>query len=404
MSEEIFDSRHVLIQHILSEASTGDEINFSYRFVDPTGIRPTTEWTEIDTQVVALLSADDDADDEHTAWLELADQQCKYFPIVCRGNFLVEYKQLGLSTPPGMGSPQVKKKKPQVTSKSHHGKTTASKKKRPDDDNDEDILIPTASIQHGASTPTPPPRKRPRQEADATTNFTISRPELLSLLRQPIHEEPPLDFLEGFFDQATGMRSSMVQLVDGLRIPKAIEQRFCWLFPHLWMGRGEEYKQRLRLVFGEYTCVFKSHSYKESVDLDVDCLVDILDTPTPRISKERWRIPFFLAQRIATAVIHTSSMGNNQLAEAYWTSFTKAFVDGRLDLGHLWISHVTKSQPTSVTPAISGANVPPAATTAPPSKTKQETPTVDYDRLQTMIESSVKKAAASTRRQFRPRR
>ena len=111
------------------------------------------------------------------------------------------------------------------------------------------------------------PRTRQRQESQ----ISITAEQLRMLLNERGGVNPLLDenhdLVEGLFDQAGGMRGTMTALVDGLRIPRSIEQRHRWLYPHCWLQQPLALRNTLRDIFVEYGCCFRNVLYKNDVDL-----------------------------------------------------------------------------------------------------------------------------------------
>lgn len=371
-----------LIEATLLEAQVGATLSFEYRFVDVTEVRAPTPWQPFSNTIRALVVADDaDGDDAPTKWLRLNGESIRYFPIESTDPVCVtQYRNLVLQhvlRAPAALSPKGRTKRP------------AAKRAREEDD----------------APPPPPPLAAP-----VANTISLSNEQLRILLQtvnsqRPLaqhEEEEPALLLDGFFDQVNGMKTVMHTLVDGLRIPKGIESSHTWLYPHLFLGASARYRTVLREKFSEFGCSFRNINFKEDVDLDIDSLTEHLSSAVPRLTKESWRIPFFLINRIASAVLHTSTMGSASIAESFTQQFRKNFAEGRLDLGVLWTTHTNKQATMpSQQPTVVGAITPSAVAANTPKARENTQPAFDYVRLQGMIDQSIAKAANSQQQQNR---
>jgi hypothetical protein len=198
--------------------------------------------------------------------------------------------------------------------------------------------------------------------------------------------------VDGLFDQARGACGPMLPLVEGLRIPRHIEHRHSWLWPHLWLNRGVELRVAIEHAFVSHSCQFKSMLLKNDFDLDVDVLVTLVDTPTAKQSKSEWRVLLSITARIAATILLTSAMnGGRASADSFLAGYRKGFEEGRLDLAALFTSGISTSRVDSVVTTTPPAAEVRTATGRGPNSLEAPggRPQLDYTRLQEMISLAV---------------
>lgn len=188
-------------------------------------------------------------------------------------------------------------------------------------------------------------------------------------------EQDSLSLSHALLDQAHGVKTPMISLAPGLRIPQHVEARWSFLYPNMWVGQGARFREAIVFQHVALGCTFRSFAFKELHDLDLEIMVELLNHKKDRQEKEHWKVLFHLAARIASALLHTSSLGGAAGAESYTVAFGKSFAEGRLDLASSFFALLQK-----------GGTPTPAETAARP-----PTPQVDYDRINTMVTAAVQK-------------
>jgi hypothetical protein len=270
--------------------------------------------------------------------------------------------------------------------------------------------------------PTPPSTRTTVRQSDLNESSTSTKPiprgsvilseeqfsRLLANHRGYAAEEEPVDpdsveessIVDSLYDKESGMIAPMTSLVLGLRIPRDIEGKHSWLYPHLWLGKGREYVDQIRLTFLEFSCNFKSMTRKADLDLDLELARDLLDSniEQKRTTKASWRSPFSLGIRITSAILQTSTMGGTVASEMYTAEAKKAFECGRVDLGTLFQKSLQKCAAT-LTPVAQPVVLPTVAEQKQEKKRfRAGEDDTDFERLQGYIESAVRQGQMNRRR------
>ena len=146
---------------------------------------------------------------------------------------------------------------------------------------------------------------------------------------------------ETFVDSMSGAKTPLVQLCPGLRIPEFMDVKAIPLYPHLWLGNAPEFAVSMRDLLTEYNGVFPSTQVKESFDLDLDVIAELLSSGIQRTKKHELRTLFLLSARVLATIIAIAPLGGQLASEQYLTAFHKSWDEGRLDLLPLFKSKLS---------------------------------------------------------------
>lgn len=247
------------------------------------------------------------------------------------------------------------------------------------------LAAPAIPAQRPTQIPTPPPpptHDPPSWDDMSVSSFSSARDSLFEhqvahrerIAPKRAREDPSdeLAFSHALLDQAGGVKTPMISLTPGLRIPQHVEARWSFLYPHKWIGRGTDYLAEILRQHNLLGCTFRVFTFREMHDLDLEIMCELLDVSRPlRSQKEHWKVLFYLGNRIAGTLLHTSSLGGAAAAEGYASAFGKGFEEGRLDLASWFFGQLQKTATatTATTPAV----------------------VVDYDKIQGMVANAIQK-------------